>query len=156
MNTAMKRALAAVVLGASMAAIGAIAAEKDHYKEGAAGVAPHDTTAFDERRMKEHNDQMEAHLKQIQALMETMHQTKDPKERQRLMQEHHKQMQALHKEMQSTRNEMKMGMMGGGMRGGGPMPEGEKTRQHLLEKRLDMMDMMMDMMMEREDMMSNK
>jgi hypothetical protein len=49
-----------------------------------------------------------------------------------------------------------MGMMGGGPRGGGPMPEGEKQRQHLIEKRLDMMDMMMDMMMEREDMMSKK
>ena len=154
MNRPVTRALAAVVLGASVAAIGAIAAEEDHYKQGTEGVTPHDTTAFDERRMKEHNDQMEAHLKEMQALMEKMHQTKDPKERQRLMQEHQQQMQALHKEMRSTRGEMRMGMMGGGMRGGGPTPEGEKMRQHLIEKRLDMMDMMMDMMMQSEEMMS--
>lgn len=156
MNTAMTSTLAAVVLSASVAASGAIAAEDDHYKEGTAGVAPHDTTAFDERRMRQHNDQMEAHLKEMEALMEKMHQTKDPKERQRLMQEHRKEMQALHTQMRSTRDEMRMGMMGGGMRGGGPMPEGEKMRQHLIEKRLDMMDMMMDMMMEREEMMSKK
>jgi hypothetical protein len=156
MNTAMKRTLAAAVLGASVAAVGAIAAEEDHYKEGTAGVAPHDTTAFDERRMKEHNDQMEAHLKEMQVLMGKMHETKDPKERQQMMQEHRKEMQALHKQMRSTRDDMTMGMMGGGMRGGGPMPEGEKMRQHLIEKRLDMMDTMMDMMMEREEMMSKK
>jgi hypothetical protein len=86
MNMAMKRTLAAVVPGTSMAAIGAIAAEEDHYKEG----------------------------------------------------------------------EMKMGMMGGGMKGGGPMPDGEKSRQYLLEKRLDMMDMLMDMMMQSEEMMAKQ
>jgi hypothetical protein len=156
MNTAMTKTLAAVVLGASVAAIGAIAAEEDHYKEGTAGVAPHDTSAFDERRMQQHNDQMEAHLKEMQALMDKLHQTKDPKERQRLLEEHRKQMHALHKQMRSTRDEMRMGMMGGGMRGGGPVPEGEKMRQHLIEKRLDMMDMMMDMMMQDQEMTAEK
>ena len=156
MNRTMMRMLGAVVLGASLAAVGAIAAEEEHYKEGTAGVAPHDTSAFDERRMQEHNDQMEVHLKEMQVLMDKIHETKDPKERQRLMQEHHKQMQALHKQMRSTRDEMRMGMMGGGMRSGGPAPEGEKMRQHLIEKRLDMMDMMMDMMMQSEDMMAKK
>ncbi len=156
MNKAIRTVLVAALLGAGAAAIGAQAAEEDHYKQGTAGVSPHEMGGFDERRMKEHNDQMEAHLKEMQALMDKMHQTKDPRERQRLMQDHLKQMQALHKQMHSTRDDMTMGMMGGGMRGGGPMPEGEKQRQYLLEKRLDMMYMLMDMMMQTDEMMVKK
>ena len=152
----MKKTAMAMVMAASLATLGALAAQDEHYKEGTAGVTPHDTQAFDERRMQQHNDQMEAHLKQMQALMDKIHATKDPKERQRLIQEHRRQMQELHAQMRSTRDEMRMGMMGGGMRGGGPMPEGEKLRQHLIEKRLDMMNMMMDMMMQSGDMMSKK
>jgi hypothetical protein len=33
------------------------------------------------------------------------------------------------------------------------MPEGEKMRQHLLEKRIDMMNMMMEQMVQWDDMM---
>lgn len=152
----MKKTAMAVVMAASLATLGAWAAQDEHYKEGTAGVTPHDTKGFDERRMQQHNDQMEAHLKQMQALMDKIHTTKDPKERQRLVQEHHRQMQALHAQMRSARDDMVMGMMGGGMRGGGAMPEGEKMRQYLIEKRLDMMDMMMDQMMQSGEMMSSK
>jgi hypothetical protein len=66
-----------------------------------------------------------------------------------------KSMRELMKSMRSTSGEMKMGMMAGGPRGGGPMPEGEKMRQHLLEKRIDMMDMMMEEMMQSQDMMKS-
>jgi hypothetical protein len=156
MNTWVSNALAVALLGAAVVATGAIAAEEDHYKAGTTGVSPHDTSAFDERQMQRHNDQLEAHLTEMQALMDKLHQTKDPKERQRLLEEHRKQMQALHKKMRSTRDEMRMGMMGGGMRGGGPVPEGERTRQHLIEKRLDMMDLMMDMMMQGQEMTARK
>ena len=57
--------------------------------------------------------------------------------------------------MRSTSGEMKMGMMSGGPKSGEPMPEGEKLRQHMLEKRIDMMNMMMEQMMQRDDMMKS-
>jgi hypothetical protein len=55
--------------------------------------------------------------------------------------------------MKSSRDEMVMGMMSGGARHGQPMPEGEKRRQYMIEKRLDMMDNAMEMMMRRDEMM---
>ena len=57
--------------------------------------------------------------------------------------------------MRSSSDEMKMGMMSGGPKAGAAMPEGEKMCQHLLEKRIDMMNMMMEQMGMREDMMKS-
>ncbi len=108
---------------------------------------------FDEQQMKQHNDEMEAHMKEMQALMDKLHRTQDPAERRRLLEEHRQQMAELMHGMRSTRDEMVMGMMGGGMRHGKPMAEGEKRRQYLIEKRLDMMDNAMEMMMRRDEMM---
>jgi hypothetical protein len=51
---------------------------------------------------------------------------------------------------------MVMGMMGGGAKHGASMPEGEKRRQHMIEKRLDMMDNAMEMMMRRDEMMMKR
>lgn len=151
MNRTTKSVFVATVLSISFAAVSATAAEENRSTERAAREASKESGVFDEQRMKQHNDQMEAHLKEMQALMQRIRETKDPQARQRLMKEHHAQMQALHKQMRSTRDDMRMGIMGGGMRRGGSLPEGEKMRQHLIEKRLDMMDLMMDMMMQRED-----
>lgn len=111
--------------------------------------------AFDEQQMKMHNDEMEAHLADMDVLMDKLHATNDPAERQRLLDAHRKEMNNLMKSMRSSRDDMVMGMMGGGARRGGPMPEGEKRRQYMIEKRLDMMDQMMEMMMERDRMMMN-
>lgn len=105
--------------------------------------------------IKKHNDQMESHLKDMQALMDRMQGTKDAKERRKLMDEHARSMREMMKNMRSSSGDMKMGMMGGGARRGGPLPEGEKMRQHLLEKRIDMMDMMMDQMMKSQDLMKS-
>lgn len=116
------------------------------------GVAPHNMQGFDEQRMQMHNDQMEAHLKEMQALMEKTHATRDPNERRRMLEEHRAQMRKLLKTMRSTRGDMVMGMMGGGPRGGAEMPKGEKRRQYLIEKRLDMMDNAMKMMLHRDEM----
>jgi hypothetical protein len=91
----------------------------------------------------------------MQKLMDKMHATKDAKERRKLMDQHAKSMRELMKSMRSTSDEMKMGMMGGGPKGGGPMPEGEKLRQHLLEKRIDMMNKMMEQTMQSQDMMKS-
>jgi hypothetical protein len=71
------------------------------------------------------------------------------------MDEHTKSMRELMKSMRSSSDEMKMGMMSGGTKGGEPMPEGEKLRQHLLEKRIDMTNMMMEQMMRSQDMMKS-
>jgi hypothetical protein len=98
---------------------------------------------------------MEKHLKDMQVLMEKMHTAKDPKEQRKFMDDHTKNMRELMKSMHSTSDEMKMGMMAGGPKGGGPMPEGEKLRQHLLEKRNDMMNMTMEQMMQSQDMMKS-
>ena len=110
---------------------------------------------WDEQQMQMHNDEMEAHLEEMQALMDKLHATSDPAERRRLLEAHRKQMSKLMENMRSSRDEMRMGMMGGGAKHGRDMPEGEKRRQYMIEKRLDMMDNAMEMMMQREEMMMN-
>ncbi len=108
---------------------------------------------WDEQQMQMHNDEMEAHLAEMQVLMDKLHMTKDPTERRRLLDEHRIEMSRLMENMRSSREDMTMGMMGGGPRHGGSMPEGEKRRQYMIEKRLDMMDNAMEMMMQRDEMM---
>lgn len=108
---------------------------------------------FDEQQMKMHNDQMEEHMKNMEILMDKLHATNDPAEKRRLLDAHRKEMSKLMHSMRSSRDDMVMGMMSGGARHGEPMPEGEKRRQYMIEKRLDMMDHMMEMMMQRDKMM---
>jgi Skp family chaperone for outer membrane proteins len=152
----MKKLILVALLVSGMATAPAFADEKEeHYKEGTKGVSPEVIRPEYLDQMKIHNVQMEAHLKDMQKLMDKMHATKDAKERRKLMNEHAKSMRELMKSMRSTSNEMKMGMMAGGPKGGGPMAEGEKLRQHLLEKRIDMMNMMMEQTMQSEDMMKS-
>ena len=152
----MKKLILVALLVSGMATAPAFADEKEeHYKEGTKGVSPEVIRPEYLDQMKIHNVQMEAHLKAMQKLMDKMHATKDTKERRKLMDEHAKSMRELMKSMRSTSDEMKMGMMAGGPKGGGPMAEGEKLRQHLLEKRIDMMNMMMEQTMQSEDMMKS-
>ncbi len=127
--------------------------QKEHYTPE--GASPHMAKPEQLDQIKKHNDEMEKHLKEMQALMDKMHTTQDPKERRKLMEEHSKAMQEMMKGMRSSSTEMKMGMMSGGPKAGESMPEGEKMRQYLLEKRIDMMNMMMEQMGMREDMMKS-
>jgi hypothetical protein len=150
----MKNAIILALLAAGLAAAPAWADEKEeHYTPE--GVSPHMLKPEQLDQIKKHNDQMEKHLNDMQALMEKMHTTKDPKERRKLMDEHMKSMRDMMKGMRGGSDEMKMGMMSGGPKSGEPMPEGEKQRQYLLEKRIDMMNMMMEQMGQREDMMKS-
>jgi hypothetical protein len=154
----MKTWFYASMLALALSVAPAWAAEKEveeHYAEGTKGVTPHALSREQLDQMKKHNDEMEHHLKDMQALMDKMHTTKDPKERRKLMDEHAKSMHEMMKGMRGSSDEMKMGMMSGGPRSGEPMPEGEKLRQHLLEKRIDMMNMMMEEMAKREQMMKS-
>lgn len=141
----MKRMLTAVALISGLSAVSAYPAER-----------PNSGAQFNERQMQMHNDQMEVHLKDMEALMDKLHNTKNASERERLLKEHRKQMQELMRGMKSSRDDMVMGMMSGGPRHGEPMPDGEKRRQYLIEKRLDMMDNAMEMMMRRDEMMMNR
>ncbi len=141
----MKKAAIAIALSSALLAGQAFPADKESSMSH--------MDQFDEHRMQMHNDQMEAHLKDMRVLMDKLHATKDPAERQRLLKEHRKQMGKMMQGMKSSRDDMVMGMMGGGAKQGAPMPEGEKRRQHMIEKRLDMMDNAMEMMMRRDEMM---
>ena len=150
----MKKTIIAALVAAGLAVAPAWADEKaEHYTPE--GAYPHMLKPEQLDQMKKHNDEMEKHLTEMQALMEKMHTTKDPKERRKLMDEHMKSMRDMMKEMRSSSGEMKMGMMAGGPKSGEPMPEGEKQRQYLLEKRIDMMNMMMEQMGQRDDMMKS-
>lgn len=117
--------------------------------------AQHDNqmSQWDEQQMQMHNDQMENHLEQMQTLMDEMHATNDPAKRRQLYQEHMKQMAEFMSVMQDSRDDMMMGMMGGGPKHGQQMPEGEQLRHYMIEKRLDMMDNAMRMMMQTDQMM---
>ena len=150
----MKKAIIAALIAAGLAVSTAWADEKaEHYTPE--GAYPHMLKPEQLDQMKKHNDEMEKHLNEMQALMEKMHTTKDPKERRKLMDEHMKSMREMMKGMRSSSDEMKMGMMSGGPKSGVPMPEGEKQRQYLLEKRIDMMNMMMEQVMQEEEMMKS-
>ncbi len=112
------------------------------------------TTAAADADMDKTYGAMQERYKKMQEQMEKIRQTKDPKERQKLLQEH---WQTMHEGM---------GMMGGmgmgpGSRGGGmgmgygprgcpagATPEATACRQNMMERRMDMMQMMMDQMME--------
>ncbi len=139
----MKTLLRITTLTAALLVTPAIA---DHHMKDHMG-------EWDEQQMQMHNDEMETHLQEMQALMDKLHTTNDPAERRRLLEQHRKEMSKLMGNMRSSREDMMMGMMGGGPRRGGPMPEGEKRRQYMIEKRLDMMDHAMEMMMQRDEMM---
>lgn len=146
----MKKLILAALLLSAITTVPAFADEKaEHYTPE--GAYPHMLKPEQLDQMKEHNDEMEKHLEDMQAQMEKMHTTKDPKARRKLLDEHTKSMREMMKSMRSSSDEMKMGMMSGGPKAGAPMPEGEKLRQHLLEKRIDMMNMMMEQMMQSQE-----
>ncbi len=97
--------------------------------------------------------QMQENMKKMQSQMEKIRQTADPKERQRLLEEHMQTMQAQMKNMQGMGGGMMQGMMGGNMQGGMPgdgmmMGRDPKGRGEMTEKRMDMMQMMMEQMMQ--------
>ncbi len=88
---------------------------------------------------------MDKQMKSMQAMHEKMTAAKTPEERQALMAEHMKM-------MQDSMGMMKQmgGMSGmGGMQGGKGMSGNMADRQQMMEKRMDMMESMMQMMMDR-------
>ena len=91
--------------------------------------------------MDKHMSQMQEKMKAMQAKMDTIRNTTDPKERKRLMQEH---MQAMQENMKAMHG------MGGKK---GDMKDGDMMKRHeMMGKRIDMMEMMMEQMMRRDQM----
>jgi hypothetical protein len=89
--------------------------------------------------MDKHMAQMQENMKKMQLQMEKLRATTDPTERQRLMLEHMRTMQENMKAMRAM---------------GGPMMKGEGERagtmkpHEMMERRMDMMQLMMEQMMQ--------
>jgi len=122
------------------------------------------TTAAD---MDKQMAQMQENLKRMEQLMDRIHQTKDPKQRHELMDEHAKTMQENMQMMRGMGGPMMMdtmrggptGGMGPGMTGGGRMEgdpmAGKDSKQQLdfMQRRMDMMQMMMEQLLRHQQMM---
>ena len=100
---------------------------------------------------------MQENMKEMQQQMEKLHATTDPKERQKLMQEHMQTMQDNMKSMRGMGGPMMTGMMGGkpGTSAPGMMSGDPKHQQEMMEKRMDMMQMMMEQMMQHDQAMES-
>ena len=93
----------------------------------------------------QHAAPMQEKMKEMQGQMDKIRQTTDPKERQKLMQEH---MQAMQATMQMMRGMGGSMMMSGKKHG---MTDGDMMNRHeMTEKRMDMMQMMMEQMIQRD------
>jgi hypothetical protein len=89
---------------------------------------------------------MDQHMKAMQSMHEKMAAAKTPEERRALMAEHQKLMQDGMAMMKS----MGSGMSGmGGMQGGKGMDGGMAACQQMMAKRMEMMESMLQMMMDR-------
>jgi len=100
--------------------------------------------------------QMEQNMKDLQLQMDKIHRTSDPKERQRLMDAHMQAMQDHMKAMRDMGGPMMKGgmhdrMMGG--KNGGMTNDDIMKMQEMQNTRLDMMQMMMEQMMQRDQVM---
>jgi len=129
----------------------------------AAQTAPHTppkppaTAADRDRQMA----QMQDNLKRMEELMDRIHQTKDLKQRHELMDEHAKTMRENMQMMRGMGGPTMMGTMGAGQKGGmGPGMTGggrmeddpmagmdPKQQQEFMQRRMDMMQMMMEQIM---------
>ena len=98
--------------------------------------------------------QMQENMNTMQQQMEKVRATTDPKDRQKLMQEHMQAMQENMKTMRGMGGPMMMGSgQPGGMAMGGKkdMAGGDMMKHHaMMEKRMDMMQMMMEQMLQRD------
>lgn len=104
-------------------------------------------TGMDTQKMQELMTKMQAQMDKLRA-------TSDPNERQKLMQEHMTTMREAMKGMHGMGGPM-MGMMGGGPAGKAPQGTADE-RMRAMEGRMDMMQMMMEQMMQREEMMQRR
>jgi hypothetical protein len=96
--------------------------------------------------------QMDEHMKSMQTLHERMASATTPEERQKVMEEQRTEMQAGMGVMNQMQGGGMMGGMGGGMMVQKGRPADQKTQMQMMEKRMDMMQMMMQTMMDQQGM----
>lgn len=141
--------LAVVMTALTLASPVAWAVDEHHPDQKPAATAP-----TPPRNTEQAVQQMKQNTDKLRAQMDKILKTKDPAERQKLMQEH---MQTLREGMVATAGAMGggpeggAGMMGGGMMdcsmmGGGATSDALTGRLNQMEKRLDMMQMMLEQM----------
>ncbi len=152
--------LSAVIAGALL--IPAAYGVDEHHPDKAAPPAksqrPAPKPPVDEKSMA----QMQDHMKKMQDVMARLQKTTDPAERKKLMDEHTKSMQEGMQMMRGMAGGMMQGMLAGGMMDGsmmgqapkdgaaksGPMGRGAPISPEMMERRMDMMQMMMEQMMQ--------
>ena len=134
----MKRHLLVATLMLSALAIQPVLAVDAHHPDQQPGAAA-PTTDQTQTIQK-----MQANTVRMQSQLEQMVKSNDPSERQKLMQEH---MQTMQENMMAGKSMMggmmDCPMMMGGMMGGMGTDEGVAKRLEMMEKRIDMMQMMM-------------
>ena len=93
--------------------------------------------------------QMDEHMKRMQALHEQMASATTPEDRQRLMSDQRREMQHGMAMMQAKPHDgSRMGGAGAGAMGQKGGPADQKTQMQMMEKRMDMMQTMMQVMMD--------
>ena len=110
--------------------------------------------------MEKQMPQMQDNMKKMQQQMEKIRATTDPKERQQMMQEHMQAMQANMKSMHGMGGPMMMGAdQADAMKmpsKKGAMSQADMMKGHtMMEQRMDMMQMMMEQMMQRDQVMES-
>jgi hypothetical protein len=135
----MKKLLA-FGFGVAMLFAGAVALSQDAKAPGASGKAATAPSSMPTMA------QMDEHMKKMQALHEKMMDAATPEERQKAMDEARKEMQESMAMMQGG------GMMGGGMMGGKGKSGDAQAQMQMMGKRMDMMQMMMQMMLDQQGM----
>jgi hypothetical protein len=99
--------------------------------------------------------QMDEYVRKMQALHNKMMNAGTPEERQKVMDEQRKEMQSGMAMMNKTMpGGGMMGNMGGGMMGQKGIRPDATSQMHMMQKRMDMMQMMMQTMMDQQGMMA--
>ena len=98
--------------------------------------------------------QMDEHMKKMQTLHDRMMSATTPEERQKAMDEQRKEMQASMGMMNQMQGGAMAGGMGAGMMGQKGKPADANAQMPMMQKRMDMMQMMMQTMMDQQGMMA--
>jgi len=145
----MKKSLALAV-GAALALAAGISLAQDA-KAPASNPNATATQSASSTNMSSQMGQMDEHMKKMQALHDKMTSATTPAERQKVMDE---QRQEMHASMAMMNPMMQGGAKTGGMMGQKGEPADAGAQMQMMQKRMDMMQMMMQTMMDQPGMMA--
>ena len=149
----MKKSLAIAVGSVVLLAAGMPLAQNATAPASSPGAAA--TQSGSPMNMDSHMGQMDEHMQMMKALHEKLSGATTPEARQILMDRQREEMQgcmAMLNEMK--KGDGKMGAAGAGMMEQKGMPLDASAQMQMMQKRMDMMEMMMQTMMDRQGMMS--